>query len=251
MPQQRIISLVPSITQLLHYLDLEQEVVGITKFCIHPKEWHQTKTRIGGTKNINLKKIEALHPTLIIANKEENVKEQIESLQQNYHVLLTDVNTLEEAYNMITEVGKLTNRIEKCTELVNLIQHQFKKLTNNIKAYTVAYCIWYQPIMVAANNTFINNILLQAGFKNVFSNQERYPTTSFEAISALKPDAVFLSSEPYPFKEKHIQLFKKNLPSQTKIIWVDGEMFSWYGSKLLETPQYLQSIQNQLINSLG
>src|SRR5438045_6010203 len=109
-PTKKIISLIPSQTELLSYLGLEKEVIGITKFCVHPKEWFTIKTRVGGTKNLNIDLIKNLQPDLIIANKEENVKEQIEELAIDFNIWVTDVNTLKDALGMIKDVGELTNK---------------------------------------------------------------------------------------------------------------------------------------------
>ena len=118
---KRIISLVPSLTELLSDLSLDEEVVGITKFCVHPERWFKSKTRIGGTKDINTEIIHELSPDLIIANKEENVKEQIEELSGAYTVLLTDINDLDTAISGILQIGKLTNRIDKSEKLATAI----------------------------------------------------------------------------------------------------------------------------------
>lgn len=246
----RIISLVPSQTELLHYLGLETEVVGITKFCVHPTSWYKNKTRVGGTKNVDINKIKLLNPNLIIANKEENVKEQIEELQQNFNTLVTDVNSLQDAYEMIKEVGFLTDSLNKSEALINIIKEGFKELdTKQIspKPKSVCYLIWENPFMTVGGDTFINSIIKEAGWVNIFENKFRYPETTMEEIIQLNPDYIFLSSEPYPFKEKHKNEILSNNPMLTsEIILVDGEMFSWYGSRLLSTPGYLSQLKQKM-----
>ncbi len=240
---KKIISLVPSQTELLHYLNLEVETLGITKFCVHPKEWYRAKTKVGGTKTINFNTIKKLQPDLIIANKEENVKEQIEELANEYNVLVTDVNTVEDAYQMIDNIGLLTHTVTAAKKLVIKIKINFAAMQLPKEKLHTAYLIWNKPYMAAAGGTFINDILEHCGLKNIFANLPRYPAVTVEQLQKAKCKLLLLSTEPYPFKQKHIDLLQKDLPD-TKIILADGEMFSWYGSRMLLMPQYLQRLIN-------
>lgn len=246
-PPQRIISLVPSLTELLHYLGLEQETVGLTKFCIHPTLWYRTKTRVGGTKTLRLNIIHNLQPDLIIANKEENVKEQIEELARDYPVWVTDVNDFKTALQMIKDIGTLTGKLTEATQLTAAITRSFSRLkklkTQNAKPKT-AYLIWRNPYMAVGNNTFINDILHKCGFENIFSDIERYPEITISQLQTAGCQLLLLSSEPWPFKEKHIAELQSQLPD-CKIMLADGEMFSWYGSRLLEAvPYFAKLIKN-------
>lgn len=237
----RIISLVPSQTELLHYLNLENEVVGITKFCVHPKEWFKTKTRVGGTKQYHFDRIEALEPNLIIANKEENDKEQILQLAQKYPVWISDVKNLADADQMIRSIGKITNTSDRANDLAEKIQQGFSILKSQIAArppLRVLYLIWQKPYMTIGGDTFINNMIESAGWINCYADQTRYPIVTEEALKALNPDLILLSSEPFPFKEKHIKQISHLCPTAV-IRLVDGEYFSWYGSRLLQTSEYL------------
>ncbi|MEO9005188.1 MAG: helical backbone metal receptor [Ginsengibacter sp.] len=239
----RIISLVPSQTELLFYLDQEDEVIGITKFCIHPSPWFRNKVRIGGTKNININKIHSLFPDLIIANKEENVREQIEELAINYDVWITDVNDLTGAISMINDIGKLTGKVTKASALVSEINAGFKKLkeiSSSREKIDAAYFIWKDPYMVAARNTFIDDMMHYCGMDNVFSDRNRYPQITLEDIRNKKASLILLSSEPFPFTEKHKKEIRQQLP-EIEIELVDGEMFSWYGSRLLKSIDYFHS----------
>jgi len=242
----RIISLVPSQTELLAYLGLDKEVVGITKFCVHPKKWFKEKARVGGTKNIHLEEIDALAPDLIIANKEENVKEQMEALASKSDVWVTDVNNLEEAISMISDIGKLTNRIEEASLLTLKIEEGFEKLKEIVSSkrkMRAAYFIWKDPWMVVGGHTFINDMMNRAGFENVFAHVERYPQIDLNELKE-RADLILLSSEPYPFKEKHKAEMEKLIPG-IKAEIVNGEMFSWYGSRLLKAIDYFHSILNK------
>ena len=235
---QRIISLVPSLTELLYDLGLDEEVVSITKFCVHPEIWFKTKTRIGGTKNIDIEKIQSLQPDLVIANKEENVKEQIEALQNFTKVYVSDVSNLGDAINMIDELGKLVNKKAKASLIIKEIERKFLQLQHiNQPKIPAAYLIWREPYMTIGGDTFINDMMQYCGFENIFKDQLRYPETNVEELNKLSCKILLLSSEPFPFKQKHIDELQPLL-QDTKIILVDGEMFSWYGSRLLLAADY-------------
>ena len=183
---QRIISLVPSQTELLYALGLDEEVIGITKFCVHPEKWFRTKTRIGGTKNINIEKIFSLKPDLVIANKEENVKEQIEALQKFTKVYVSDVANLVDAKNMIFQVGELIDKKEIATYLVEEIEKRFSRLESTSQdKITAAYLIWRDPYMAAGGDTFIHDMMNRCGFKNIFEERLRYPETNFKELQTL------------------------------------------------------------------
>jgi ABC-type Fe3+-hydroxamate transport system substrate-binding protein len=239
-PPQRIISVVPSQTELLFYLGLNEEVIGITKFCVHPADKFKTCTKVGGTKQLNIEQIYDLKPDLIIANKEENERAQIEALMAICPVWISDINTLDDAFDMIAKVGALVNREAQAKQLVNDLQSRFNQLVSPPSNLKVAYLIWRKPYMVAGNQTFIDSLLQKCGLTNVF-NYARYPEVTEEMLIAAEPDVVLLSSEPYPFGQKHIDEFKKILP-KSKIILVDGELFSWYGSRLLHSPAYFKQL---------
>mgnify|MGYP000856670601 FL=1 len=247
-PPKRIISLVPSQTELLHELGLQAEVVGITKFCVHPETWFRGKTRIGGTKTVNFEKIKALQPDLIIGNKEENEKEQIELLARQYPIWMSDVGNLDQALDMISRVGELTDRPDKAQTLCNTIKTRFAAYHPPSTVYrppSTAYIIWRKPFMAAGGDTFINSMLNQAGFENVFADKNRYPEITPDELSRADPEFILLSSEPYPFREKHLEQFREICP-RAQVVLVDGEMFSWYGSRLLHAPGYFHQLRQSL-----
>ncbi|MEO6882545.1 MAG: helical backbone metal receptor [Bacteroidia bacterium] len=248
---KKIISVVPSQTELLYDLGLDEEVIGITKFCIHPEKWFREKTRIGGTKKLDIEKIKLLNPDLIIANKEENEKSQIEELARDFNVWISDIKTLDDALQMILRIGEITNKKERAGEIKQKIEIEFEKIIFRQvkkKFLRTAYFIWKKPFMVAGEDTFIDEMLRICGLENVFpknifsdTRNTRYPEISAEQLKAANPEIILLSSEPYPFKEKHIEEFKLICP-QAKIKIVDGELFSWYGSRLLESPAYFAEL---------
>jgi ABC-type Fe3+-hydroxamate transport system substrate-binding protein len=243
-PPKRIISLVPSQTELLFDLGLDATVVGITKFCEHPHHWWQSKKRVGGTKKLQLKAIAALEPDLIIANKEENTQAEIEQLATAYPVWISDIQTIEQGLEMITALGQITHTIEKANAITHQIRQSFEQLSKSPKPLKVAYLIWANPWMSVGKDTFIHAMLEHAGYSNVFAAHERYPSTTIEELAQKAPDLIFLSSEPFPFKEKHRQSLQKLLP-HAQIILVDGTIFSWYGSRMQHAAAYLEKLQQQ------
>ena len=242
---RRIISLVPSITELLSDLNLSDEVVGITKFCIKPENWYRHKTRIGGTKNLNIELIRQLRPDLIIANKEENLKEQVETLQKEFPVWISDVSNFKDAMDMINSICQLTNRENESSQLITSIRGEFEKLHAPKHRLKAAYLIWQDPYMTVGGDTFISDMLHKAGFENVFAFQDRYPTITPPDIESSHCEILMLSSEPFPFNSNHQSLLQNEF-SHTKLILVDGEMFSWYGSRLCYAPAYFSGLRASL-----
>jgi ABC-type Fe3+-hydroxamate transport system substrate-binding protein len=245
---KRIISIVPSQTELLFDLGLEEEIIGITKFCIHPKDQVKQKLKIGGTKTLNINKIKELKPDLIIGNKEENERSQVEELMKDFPVWMSDISDLNGATDMINRVGELVGKNAEAEKLVISIKSGFDQLDIKPKGLRVAYFIWRKPYIIAGKGTFIDAMLQKCGLINAF-NTGRYPEVSAEQLIAAKPDVALLSSEPYPFKEKHIAEIKIMLPNSI-IKLVDGELFSWYGSRLLHAPGYFGEL-NKLIGLSG
>lgn len=235
---KRIVSVVPSQTELLFDLGLREEVVGITKFCIHPNEWFRNKTRVGGTKTLNLEKIRALNPDLILANKEENTEDDIKTLQKEFPVWTSDILNLCDAYNMITELGIIVQRESKATEIVLQLQSDFASMPTLFSGKRLAYFIWKNPYMVAASATFIHHVLSHLGATNTAKHLNRYPIWEEQDIKDSDAEILLLSSEPYPFKAKDIAELQHILP-KSKVLLVDGELFSWYGSRLLKLKDYL------------
>jgi ABC-type Fe3+-hydroxamate transport system substrate-binding protein len=247
-PPKRIISLVPSQTELLFELGLKEEIVGITKFCVHPAAQFKSKTKVGGTKKLDIELIRNLKPDLIIANKEENTQENIELLSAEFPVWISDVASLGEAMKMISQVGELVDRQPEAAYLNHLINAGFTDLQTLALQQgidkKVAYLIWKDPYMTAGRDTFINDILMKIGLSNI-TKESRYPEIDLEELAIMKPDLIFLSSEPYPFNEKHTEELKKAVPG-VEIMLIDGEMFSWYGSRLVKAVQYHFQLQPKL-----
>ena len=239
---KRIISLVPSISELIAHYEPHIELIGVTKFCEHPQNLRTSKNIIGGTKDPNLEKIIALKPDLIIANKEENRKEDIDFLKQSIPVWVSDVANLADASQMIERLEKLL-QVPSINQVYQIVQKHIKKSPGTIKG-TVAYVIWKSPIMIAGNDTFISSWLNHIGLKNI-TDATRYPEVTIEWLSDQRPDYIFLSSEPYPFKEKN-QLEIQSICKDSKVILVDGRIFSWYGRAIIDAHPYLSKLISTL-----
>lgn len=235
----KVVSLVPSITEALFDLGLtENEIIGRTKFCIHPSEKVKNVPIIGGTKNINIEKIKALQPDLILANKEENVKEQVEALMPEFKVTVTNVENIEDNYYLLKSLGKTFHK-EEIAQLFNLKIYEILQSTKLKTPIKAAYLIWKNPYMTVGSDTFIHKILHEIGFINIFKDQKRYPEIQVEDLK--DAEVIMLSSEPFPFKEKHIEELKEIYPNK-KIMIVDGEAFSWYGTHIAKCESYFKEL---------
>ena len=235
----KIISLVPSITETLFDFGLTaDEVIGRTKFCIHPFDLVKNVEVIGGTKNLNIEKIRSLKPDLIIANKEENEKLQVEELMKDFKVWVTDIETLEDNQDFISDLGTLLNKENLALDFNQKIASVFTNIKVS-ESKKVAYLIWKNPYMTIGSDTFINEVLVRSGFDNLFKDRTRYPEISVEEMK--NADVIFLSSEPFPFQQKHIDELQIELPNK-EIVLVDGEAFSWFGTHLMKVGDYLKEL---------
>ena len=246
---KRIVSLVPSQTELVVDLGLENELVGITKFCIHPKHLKKSKTIIGGTKKVDFEKIIALQPDIIIANKEENTLEIVEELSKICPVWVTDIITIDDNLQMISDFGMLFDKTKEAQHRIDGIKaevNHFKEFIKDKPIQKVAYFIWANPYMVAGKDTFINEMLQLNKFENIYQDKGRYPEIELSKITSEgNPDFILLSSEPFPFKEEHVSEIKKHINS-AKVILVDGELFSWYGSRILKSFDYFKKLHAEI-----
>lgn len=234
-PITRIVSLCPAITETLFALGVGHHVVGRTKFCIFPTEAANVPT-VGGTKDVNYDAIDALAPQLILCEKEENTKDIVDTLSKKYPVYVAQVETIAMALTMIKKLGLLTNSTDAANALIDDIQAtELPTVTGR-----AAYMMWRKPYMVVGATTYINDLLQTIGFTNPFTTHDgRYPAVTIEQLQDAQLDYLLLSSEPFPFAQKHIDELQPHLPN-TRIQLIDGEMF-WYGAKMKEAATYLQN----------
>ncbi len=242
---KRIVSLVPSQTELLYALGLESSIVGITKFCVHPQHFISNKNVVGGTKQVHFNKIKALEPDIILCNKEENTQEMIEALEKIAPVHISDIYSIEDCLELIHMYGTLFLVEDKAEKLVETIKQERQKFQDFIKEQpklNTVYFIWKDPWMVAANHTFINALMTEAKFENYFKNLERYPEIDLDKDMGEQVEVILLSTEPFPFKDSHVNAIKNKFP-QAKVLLVDGELFSWYGSRLAKSFEYFKALR--------
>tara|TARA_R110000850_G_C9996309_1_gene468301 strand:- start:27825 stop:28604 length:780 start_codon:yes stop_codon:yes gene_type:complete len=244
-PITRIVSLVPSQTELLVDMGLEHQILGVTKFCVHPESLRFEKTVVGGTKQVHYDKIKALRPGIILCNKEENTKEMVESLEKIAPVWVSDIKTIDDCLEMIAAFGELFDKAQRATEISNDLKMEMKSFQEFIKEkpiVKVGYLIWKNPWMAAGSSTFINTLLNINHFENsIAKREERYPEVSIKELKTA--DLIMLSSEPYPFKKKHLRELQQLLNNK-KILLVDGEYFSWYGSRLIKAFSYFRTLHH-------
>ena len=248
-PPRRIVSLVPSQTELLADLGLDAEVVGLTRFCVHPAGWKAARTIVGGTKNVDVERVRGLAPDLVIANKEENVREQVEAIAAFCPVYVTDVADVAGAIAMIRDVGALVGQAERAGRLADEVEAGFADLpappdrSRSEPRPRALYLIWRDPWMAVSGDTFISDVLERGGWTNATADCDRYPSLTEDEVRALAPEVVMLSSEPYPFREAHAAEVQALVPD-ARVVLVDGEAFSWYGSRLRYTPDVLRSLRS-------
>ncbi|KIC00104.1 iron ABC transporter [Flavobacterium sp. KMS] len=246
---KRIISLVPSQTELLYDLGLEDKIIGITKFCVHPYHFKSTKKMVGGTKKVHYEKIRLLNPDIIICNKEENTKEIVEKLSEICPVWVTNILTIEDNFQMITDFGQLFNcrtEAQKWNDKLAFGLQDFKSYIKDKPFKKAAYFIWKNPFMVAGSDNYINELLKLNHFTNIYLDKGRYPEIELKKMRLEgDPDVVLLSSEPYPFKEEDAFEIGR-FTHHAKTVFVDGEMFSWYGTRLLKAFSYFKQMHERL-----
>lgn len=241
---QRIVSLVPSLTEFLVDIGVGKRLIGRTKYCIHPKDAVDVIPTYGGTKNPKVDAIIAAGADLVIMNREENRREDFNALTARTNVLMTDILTVADALREMRRIGVAVG----CGEASEKQCHQIESVLPLKYAATidVAYFIWRDPWMVAGGSTYINDVLSRFGMRNVFADRDRYPEVSIEDLQTSNPHHIFLSSEPYPFKDKHIAEIKAFLPD-VRVELVDGEWFSWYGSRMLSSFKNISEWRKNLV----
>ncbi len=242
----RIVSLVPSLTETLFVLDAE--VVGVTRFCVHPDDARRRAAVVGGTKTVDVEAVRRLAPDLVVANREENVREQVGAIAAFADVLVTDIATVDDAIGAIRTLGARTGTTAAADALADRIDRGFEVLAAEMAHRTpvrAAYFIWKDPWMAVGADTFIHDVMRRAGLANVFADATRYPEVTPEAVAAATPDVLLFSSEPFRFRPKHIGAMTAACPGAA-VRFVDGEAFSWYGSRLLVTPDVVRALREGL-----
>lgn len=246
---QKIVSLVPSQTELLVDLGLRESIAGVTKFCVHPKELRKEKKVVGGTKNVHFDRIKALGPNIILCNKEENTKEMVAELEKIAPVHVSNVKTIDDSLDLICQYGEIFGVQEKASEItesISFLRKEFLEFIAEVPVRKVAYFIWKNPWMVAGKDTFIDHLLELNHFENAFSAENlRYPEIGLEELRDKDVEFVLLSTEPFPFKERDKKAFETEV-RKDRVHLVDGEYFSWYGSRLTAAFTYFRKFHSKI-----
>lgn len=244
MPPRRIVSLVPSQTELLFDIGLEEQMVGVTRFCVHPARARRQCRSVGGTKGVKIDRVLALRPDLVVANREENLASDVAELEQQVPVWVSDVRDLPSALAMIRGLGKVTGRERQGDAIAADIEGQFAGFRPD-RRRSVCYLIWRDPYMAAGSDTFIHDLLTRVGWHNVLHDTPRYPAVTAESLREHRPDLLLAASEPFPFGPRHRAELEALSPG-AQVLFVDGELFSWYGSRLSRTLSYIHELQRGL-----
>lgn len=242
---KRVVSLVPSLTETLFDLGLGDKIVGVTKYCVEPKGLVERIPKVGGTKKVDIEFIRSLEPDIIIANKEENTKEQIEELMNFVPVWTSYIVTIDDVIGMLNSFGLIFDIEAVAKQFVDRVQSRLETFSKKIECSmffekNVLYFIWRKPYMIVGKDTFINSMLNLCTLYNIgllIDNSSRYPKVELEQLKQIDPDLVFLSTEPYPFSEKHLPEFESLFPNSVIKI-VRGDYFSWYGTRIVKAIDY-------------
>jgi len=242
-PPRRIVSLVPSITETLCALGLADALVGITVYCVEPRDVVSGKNRIGGEKNPDLDKIRGLEPDLVIANIEENLRDHVDTLRSwSIPVWVTYPRTVAEGIRLIAELGAVTGTDARARELLSEIEPLYERVAKAAARrppVPVFYPIWRGPYMTINRDTYIHDLLRVCAGRNVFADRgERYPTVTLDEVAAQRPAVILLPDEPFRFRRAHLADFAgyADMPAvrDERIHLVDGKPFSWHGPRIAD-----------------
>lgn len=246
----RIVSLCPSTTETLVDFGLAGQLVGITRFCIHPADVVRDIRKVGGTKNPDLARIRALRPDLVLFNEEENRKEDYERLRGDLRVDATIVRRVQDVPEQLLHLGRLTGaeiRAQARAQQVEAARARLAETRAKVGGFRYAYLIWRRPYMAVGGDTYVSDLFAEAGGENVFEGaRDRYPAIDVAALRAERPDVVFLSDEPFPFKAKHAAELQAEAPElRTELI--RGDDCCWHGVRTLRGLALMQSLSESIV----
>ncbi|HEX8299405.1 MAG TPA: helical backbone metal receptor [Rubricoccaceae bacterium] len=243
---RRIVSLVPSLTEALAALGLDDQTVGLTRFCVHPDGWKARKTIVGGTKGTDPARVLALRPDLVVANREENDRAPVEALAAaGVPFWLCDIATVADTIDALRSLGHVTGCPDAGDRLAAAIVAAFDTLPVRRTPLRVVYLIWRDPWMTVGSDTIIHDVMARGGLVNAFGDRTRYPAVTGDEIADARPDAILLSSEPYPFSDQHVAEVQALAPG-ARVTLVDGEAFSWYGPRLARAPAEIARVLQKI-----
>ncbi len=250
----RIIPLVPSITETLFVLGLDERLVGVTRYCTEPPASVAQKPKVGGQKDPDLKTIQSLQPDLVVANMEENRREDIEALAaMGIAVYTTFPRTVAEGIGMIRDLGRVTQTEKKAAVIARSLEELYREISAEAtkrRPLRVFCPIWRRPYMSINRDTYVHDVLRTCGGENIFAGKsERYPQISLEEVADLKPEVILLPDEPYRFLPRHVvdfEPFRDAIPARVtgRTHFVDGKMLSWYGPRIGDSLRTLRPLMH-------
>ena len=250
----RIVSLVPSLTELLFDLDLGAQVVGRTGFCVHPRERVRDVPKVGGTKDVDLARVRAAAPTHVVVNVDENEKSVADALREFVpNVVVTHPIEVEDNLSLYRLFGHVFDRDELAEALAQRLRSEIEATRREARdTARVLYLIWREPWMTVGAQTYIARMLSSVGLRAVAPDSvERYPRLDFDSFPADRFDAVLLSSEPYRFRDAHVRELQADPRlARRAVLRIDGEMASWYGSRAIAGLRYLRGFRQALDRTL-
>ena len=239
-PNARIVSLVPSITELLCDLGLAPQLVGRTGFCIHPADVVRNIPKVGGTKDVNIEKIRKLAPTHLVVNIDENEKPTVDKLAEFVpNIVVTHPIEPRDNLAMVQLMGGVFCAQERADAWCGEFERELA-LVQKGRPQRVLYCIWKDPWMTVSRDTYIARMLALIGWSIPEIGDVRYPSFQWSDALVHDVDQVLLSSEPYRFTEEHVDALERQIGKSVQL--VDGEMMSWYGSRALQGIRYLKDL---------
>ncbi len=244
----RIVSLCPSVTELIADLGAAAELVGITRYCTHPPAVASGVEHVGGTKDPDIDRIVALAPDVVFMNIEENRVEDADALIGAGLTCLSDLpKTIDETAGMVRRVGDAIGRRQAAERIALDIETRAERVRHAHDGATEvrwAYLIWRKPYMAAGGDTFVDTLLSLAGGHNVLGDRaDRYPAVTTDELIAAAPHVVLLATEPFPFESKHIdELCDLTGWPAHRFAIVDGQDLSWHGSRTPRGIDYAEQV---------
>lgn len=250
-PPQRIVSLVPSLTESIVTLGGANRLVGVTEWCVRPEEVVESITKVRGTKNPDIARILELGPDLVLANREENRQRHVELLRQHVPVFLTYPRTVFDALKTIEDLGVILDAVDRSSEIVEASERLLDEIHRTADPkLNVACLIWRDPWMTVGPDTYIHDLLGHFGFVNVFRDgNSRYPETTLDEVAEREPEVVLLPTEPYEFGEAdriEVEHAVRQTVPGCRVVVIDGSYLTWWGTRTLPALRFLAELRGRL-----
>lgn len=249
-PPERIVSLVPSLTETLFDLGLGDRVVGVTDFCIFPHDIPQSIPRLGGTKNPDLDSLEELAPDLVHMNVEENLPRHARRIAKRSRVFASEPRSVDDVCRLMRQLGSIHAVEGRASEWSDRIESMRASATGSSFSFVCA--IWKDPWMWCGGDTYVSGLVETTGGRNLLHERERYPRIELEEIVEMRPDRIFLPDEPYVFNESDASRIQAIALSGTRVIGpFPGHLFTWHGTRTVKGLEFLDSLPGEEVAQSG